>query len=143
MKAVAIKSLDRFLTAQNGKYEIALSEIRAGKKTSHWMWFIFPQAKGLGKSDMAKYYGIENLDEAKLYLADEILRKGLLEISEALLTITHNDPAIIMGYPDNLKLQSSMTLFSLADPSCRVFQAILDKFYNGEQDAATRKLVIG
>ena len=135
------KSLSRFLDAQKDTYETALSEIRAGRKASHWMWFIFPQIKGLGFSHMAEFYGIENLDEAKAYLAHEILRKRLLEICEALLAIGHDDPAEVMGYPDDLKLKSSMTLFSLADPDCPIFQAVLDKYYHGEQDAATCKLV--
>ena len=137
------KSLVRFLDAQKGVYEKALNEIRKGRKTSHWIWFIFPQIKGLGTSPMAEYYGIENLDEAKAYLSNDILRERLLEISEVLLNLKENDPAVIFGYPDNLKLKSSMTLFALADPNCHIFQSALDKFYDGKQDTATLKIVLG
>ena len=136
------KSLCRFLEAQENVYEKALNEIRAGRKSSHWMWFIFPQIKGLGKSHLAEYYGIESLDEAKAYLSNDILRKRLLEISEALLNLENNDPEVILGFPDNLKLKSSMTLFALAEPSYNIFQAVLDKFFDGKQDAATRKIIL-
>ncbi|MCL1994316.1 MAG: DUF1810 domain-containing protein [Spirochaetes bacterium] len=134
------KSLDRFLKAQTRAYETALKEIRAGRKSTHWMWYIFPQIKGLGTSADAEYYGIENMDEAKAYLADNILRERLLEISEALLKLESNDPIAILGSPDNLKLKSSMTLFALADPSCSTFQAVLDKFFNGERCQKTEKI---
>ena len=137
-----VKSLSRFLDAQKNVYEKALGEIRMGSKSSHWMWFIFPQIKGLGKSDIAEYYSIENLDEAKAYLSNDILRERLLEISEALLNLESNDPTVILGFPDDLKLKSSMTLFALADPSYHIFQAVLDKFYDGKQDTATRKIVL-
>jgi len=137
------KSLGRFLDAQKGVYEKALNEIRKGRKTSHWMWFIFPQIKGLGRSDIAEYYGIESLDEAKAYLSNDILSERLLEICEVLLNLEENDPAVIFGYPDNLKLKSSMTLFALADPNCPIFQAVLDKLYDGKQDTETRKIVLG
>ena len=141
MEKNEVNSLRRFLDAQENVYKKALSEIRAGRKSSHWMWFIFPQIKGLGKSQIADYYGIENLDEAKAYLSNNILRERLLEISEALLNLKNNDPAVIFGFPDNLKLKSSMTLFALADPSHNIFQAVLYKFYDGKQDTATRKIL--
>jgi uncharacterized protein (DUF1810 family) len=105
------------------------------------MWFIFPQMKGLGMSPMAQRYGIDSLGEAKAYLANDFLRKRLLEICEALLATRHNDPTAILGYPDDLKLKSSMTLFALADPDCHTFSAVLEKFYDGEQDAATLKII--
>ena len=134
-------SLNRFLDAQKNEYEIALNEIRSGKKLSHWMWFIFPQIKGLGKSEIAEYYGIKDLNEAKAYLANDVLRKRLFEITETFLNLEKTDPAIILGFPDNLKLKSSMTLFALADPSSNVFQAILDKFYDGNLDTVTIEIL--
>ena len=129
--------LSRFHKAQQGSYETALAEIRSGRKRSHWIWYIFPQIQGLGFSSTAQYYAIENLEEAKAYLADPVLRERLLEISNALLALDSCDPLEVMGYPDDLKLRSSMTLFSLAEPECTVFRDVLDKFYNGQEDSRT------
>ncbi len=129
--------LSRFHKAQQSSYETALAEIRSGRKRSHWIWYIFPQIQGLGFSSTAQYYAIENLDEAKAYLADPVLRERLLEISNALLKLDSCDPSEVMGYPDDLKLRSSMTLFSLAEPECTVFRDVLDKFYDGQEDSRT------
>ena len=129
--------LSRFHKAQQGSYETALAEIRSGRKRSHWIWYIFPQIQGLGFSSTAQYYAIENLEEAKAYLADPVLRERLLEISNALLALDSCDPSEVMGYPDDLKLRSSMTLFSLAEPGCTVFRDVLDKFYDGQEDSRT------
>ena len=129
--------LSRFHKAQQGSYETALAEIRSGRKRSHWIWYIFPQIQGLGFSSTAQYYAIENLEEAKAYLADPVLRERLLAISYALLALDSCDPSEVMGYPDDLKLRSSMTLFSLAEPECTVFRDVLDKFYNGQEDSRT------
>ncbi|MBQ3374383.1 MAG: DUF1810 domain-containing protein [Oscillospiraceae bacterium] len=129
--------LSRFHKAQKGTYETALAEIRAGRKRSHWIWYIFPQIQGLGYSSTAQYYAIEDLNEAKAYLADPVLRERLLEISNALLALDSCDPSEVMGYPDDLKLRSSMTLFSLADPECTVFRDVLEKFYDGREDSRT------
>lgn len=129
--------LSRFHKAQQGSYETALAEIRSGRKCSHWIWYIFPQIQGLGFSSTAQYYAIENLEEAKAYLADPVLRERLLEISNALLALDSCDPSEVMGYPDDLKLRSSMTLFSLAEPGCTVFRDVLDKFYDGQEDSRT------
>ena len=129
--------LSRFHKAQQGSYETALAEIRSGRKRSHWIWYIFPQIQGLGFSSTAQYYAIENLEEAKAYLADPVLRERLLEISNALLALDSCDPSEVMGYPDDLKLRSSMTLFSLAEPECTVFRDVLDKFYGGQEDERT------
>ena len=129
--------LSRFHKAQQGSYETALAEIRSGRKRSHWIWYIFPQIQGLGFSSTAQYYAIENLEEAKAYLADPVLRERLLEISNALLALDSCDPSEVMGYPDDLKLRSTMTLFSLAEPECTVFRDVLDKFYNGQEDSRT------
>ena len=114
-----------------------MAEIRSGRKCSHWIWYIFPQIQGLGFSSTAQYYAIENLEEAKAYLADPVLRERLLEISNALLALDSCDPSEVMGYPDDLKLRSSMTLFSLAEPECTVFRNVLDKFYGGREDERT------
>jgi uncharacterized protein (DUF1810 family) len=133
--------LKRFLDAQEWDYETALKEIRSGHKQSHWIWYIFPQLKELGRSGTAKRYGIEDLAEAKAYLAEPTLRARLIEISEALLSLPENDPRKVMGYPDDLKLCSSMTLFAAADPECPVFQQVLDKFYGGKPDPLTLELL--
>ena len=130
-------NLSRFHKAQQSSYKTALAEIRSGRKRSHWIWYIFPQIQGLGFSSTAQYYAIENLDEAKAYLADPVLRERLLEISNALLALDSCDPSEVMGYPDDLKLRSSMTLFSLAEPGCTVFRDVLDKFYDGQEDSRT------
>ena len=128
----------KFLDAQKDSYERALAEIKNGRKSSHWIWYIFPQLKIFGRSKTAVYYGIENLDEAKEYLKDEILRSRLLEISQALLELESNDSVKVMNSRiDSVKLQSSMTLFHLADPTCEVFKKVLDKFFAGEFDINT------
>lgn len=129
--------LERFLTAQQNYYKIALQEIQAGQKKSHWMWFIFPQIAGLGYSGTAQYYAIKDLNEAREYMEDTILGRNLIEISQTLLDLDSNDAAEVMGWPDNLKLKSSMTLFALAAPECKVFQQVLDKFFGGEKDQKT------
>lgn len=133
--------IKKFLDAQKYDYRQALQEIRRGQKQSHWIWYIFPQLKSLGRSETAKYYGINDLEEARAYLAEPTLRSRLIEISEALLGLSENDPRRVMGYPDDLKLRSSMTLFAAADPDCPVFQQVLDKYFNGEPDPLTLKLL--
>ena len=132
--------LSRFHAAQARDYDAALREIRAGRKRSHWIWYIFPQIQGLGYSSTAQYYALQDLGEARAYLADPVLRQRLLEISGALLDLDSSDPRAVMGYPDDLKLRSSMTLFALADPDCPVFPAVLQKFYRGEWDERTLAL---
>lgn len=133
--------LNRFLEAQSQDYATALSEIRAGCKLSHWMWYIFPQAKGLGLTSVSQYYGIDGIGEAKAYLSNETLRQNLIEISEALLSLESSDAREILGTPDDLKLRSSMTLFLEADPGCVIFQKVLDKFFHGEKDEKTLLLL--
>lgn len=135
------QNLERFLSAQQNCYEDALKEIQQGRKRSHWMWFIFPQIIGLGHSPIARYYSIKDLQEAKAFLEDEILGKNLIRISKALLDIESNDAEEVMGWPDNMKLKSSMTLFLMADPQCSVFQKVLDKFFDGEKDFQTIKIL--
>ena len=130
--------LSRFLNAQARDYEQALSEIRAGRKRSHWIWYIFPQLDGLGYSGTARYYAIKDRAEAEAYMEDPVLSGRLIEISKALLELDSDDPTEVMGYPDDLKLKSSMTLFSMVsdDP---VFQKVLDKFFGGEECSFTRE----
>ncbi len=135
------EGLDRFLTAQQDSYKTALREIQGGQKVSHWMWYIFPQIAGLGYSQMAQYYAIRDIEEAKEYLKNDILRRRLLEISQALLETESDDAAYVMGRPDDLKLKSSMTLFLLAEPECQVFQKVLDKFFQGEKDGKTEEIL--
>lgn len=136
-----MSDLSRFVTAQQRSYSTALSEIRSGRKYSHWMWYIFPQIAGLGFSSTAQFYAISSLQEAKDFLADPYLGSNLLEISNALLANPSDDPRYVMGYPDDLKLCSCMTLFREAGPQHEVFQQVLDKFYNGYPDERTLALL--
>lgn len=133
--------LERFVRAQAKSYEQALSEVRAGRKCSHWMWYIFPQIAGLGMSSTAQYYAIQDLTEAEEYLAHPILGPRLREISGALLTLDTDDAYAVFGWPDELKLRSSMTLFSCAAVDEPVFQQVLDKFYHGAPDENTLRLL--
>lgn len=133
--------LKRFLDAQKRDYVIALAEIKAGQKRSHWMWYIFPQVAGLGYSEMAQYYAIKNRDEAIAYLGHPVLGKRLVEISKALLNIKEHNATRIMGSPDDLKLRSSMTLFALVPDTDPVFGAVLKKLFDGEKDPATLQLL--
>lgn len=136
-----INSLDRFLEAQERMYEIALKEIRNGEKESHWMWYIFPQLRGLGKSQMAYAYGINGLEEAKAYLAHPVLSARLIEISEALLEHKGKDIEDILGDIDAMKLRSSMTLFALISEGGSIYHNVLDCFYNGKTDSYTIELI--
>lgn len=133
-------SLERFLSAQEHDYEIALSEMRNGRKQSHWMWYIFPQIQGLGYSSMAQFYAIKDREEAVAYLNHPVLGKRLVEISEVLLNLRENDAKKVMGYPDDLKLKSSMTLFYVVSGRA-VFKQVLDKYYFGELDEKTVSLL--
>ena len=133
--------IERFLKAQEHDYNVALSEIKNGRKESHWIWYIFPQLKGLGYSENAEYYGIDGIPEAKAYLQNDILRERLIEISSALLELPNEDPIEIFGYTDAKKVMSCMTLFSEADPFEEVFQEVLDKFYLGVRDNFTLSML--
>ena len=124
--------LQRFIEAQNDSYVQALKEIRNGRKLTHWIWYIFPQIKGLGFSYNSEYYGITSLQEARDYLKNELLRKRLFEITESLLMHKGKDIESIMGDIDALKLKSSMTLFDAVQPGS-VFGEVLDEFYGGER----------
>ena len=130
-------TLNRFLSAQENIYQQVLKELRNGKKTTHWMWFIFPQIEGLGHSSTAKYYSIKTIEEAKEYITHPILGKRLLECASALLNIYNRSADEIFGYPDNLKLKSSMTLFNFISPKHKEFSDVLKKYFAGEQDEKT------
>lgn len=136
------QDLERFLVAQAHVYPYALSEIKNGHKRSHWIWFIFPQIQGLGYSVKAQYYAIKNIEEAKAYMTHPILSKRLIEISNALLAVPTNDVREVMGYPDDLKIKSCMTLFSIVSVN-PIFQQVLNKFFNGEKDEQTILIING
>ena len=133
--------LDRFLDAQRGEYATALAEVRRGRKTSHWMWYIFPQIAGLGQSSTARYYSIRDLEEAREYYAHPVLGQRLREISGVLLELRDSDPVAVFGGIDSMKLKSSMTLFAVAAPDDPLFRQVLDKYYGGEQDALTLRIL--
>lgn len=135
--------LKRFLEAQICDYDRALQEIKNGYKQTHWMWYIFPQLKELGRSTTAKYYGIADIEEARQYLAHPVLGTRLKEISAVLLTLDTNDPYSVMGGIDGLKLCSSMTLFAEIEGLDSVFGKVIQKFYNGCLDAKTIELLHG
>lgn len=136
------KDLSRFLIAQETDYRTALYEIKSGRKRSHWMWYIFPQLKGLGSSDTARQFAIEDMNEAKAYLSHPVLGIRLREICHELLKIDHSDPYLIFGSPDDLKLKSCATLFLLAVESNEsVFRKIIDKFFKGDLDSKTQDLL--
>jgi uncharacterized protein (DUF1810 family) len=131
--------LQRFIAAQDaaGTYERALSELRAGRKRSHWIWFVFPQIAGLGHSDNARTYAISSLAEAKAYVSDRVLGRRLLECTRALLAIEGRGAPEILGETDAVKLRSSMTLFAVAAPDEPLFARVLDRYFDGATDAAT------
>lgn len=135
------KELLRFLDAQNKLYLSALSEIKKGKKESPWMWFIFPQIKGLGSCDTSKFYEIKNVDEAIAFLEHPILGKHLLEITAELINTDEKTAEEIFGNPDNEKLQSCMTLFATIQNSEPIFEQVLDKYFEGSTDFHTLQLL--
>ncbi|TQS71819.1 DUF1810 domain-containing protein [Rhodobacteraceae bacterium] len=134
--------LDRFLTAQARSFDTALAELRAGCKRTHWMWWIFPQLRGLGRSDVAQFYAIEDLAEAKAYLAEPVLRDRLEAAANALLCNTDLSADTILGSTDALKLRSSATLFTIASNGKMPSQPlILQKFFLGQDCAYTRNII--
>lgn len=135
--------LRRFVDAQNatGTYELAIRELRSGRKTSHWMWFVFPQIAGLGSSAMAQRYAISGLDEARAYLDHALLGPRLRECVKALLELPGTNAVTVFGPIDAMKLRSSMTLFHLAAPDDPGFRSVLDRYFDGEDDPETRRLV--
>ena len=134
-------NLARFVEAQEGVYERALSEIRAGQKHSHWMWFIFPQYDGLGFSEISKRYAIKSLAEAEAYLRHPVLGPRLLECAEAALSVEGRSANEIFGSPDDLKLRSCATLFARVSPPGSVFERVLDRYFDGEPDEKTLQLL--
>ena len=130
-------SLERFVLAQRDSYPVALQEVKNGMKTSHWMWYIFPQISGLGHSSLSTYYAISDLDEARAYLSDIVLGNRLKEISNELLKLETNEPVLVFGKIDSLKLNSSMTLFDYVSDGEDIFQKVIDKFYDGRKDELT------
>ena len=129
--------LQRFIKEQQRTYSTAYVELSQGRKRSHWMWWIFPQVVGLGMTATSHKYSIKSMDEAKAFLGHPYLGKNIREISNVLLGLDANDASRVMGYPDDLKLRSSMTLFAEAAPDEKVFQKVLDKFYDGKKDERT------
>lgn len=133
--------LSRFTCAQQSHYQQALSEIRTGRKHTHWMWFIFPQLQGLGYSATSQYYAIRSLDEARAFLQDPYLGGNLREICQALLDLSSHDPLEVFGRPDDRKLCSSMTLFACADPQCELFEQVIAKYFGGRKDGRTLRML--
>ena len=135
--------LGRFVDAQEGAYDGALAELRAGRKSGHWIWFVFPQITGLGSSPTSRRYAIASLDEARAYVVDPVLGARLRECAATMLAHTGESADTILGGIDALKLRSSMTLFMRAAPEEPVFAQVLDAFYGGEPDAATDRILSG
>jgi uncharacterized protein (DUF1810 family) len=146
LEVAKLRSFDlgRFIKAQNDKYEgydSALSEIRQGRKQGHWIWYVFPQLKNLGRSSTAQFYGINGIAEAQVYLDEPVLRERLLEISQTLFEIEETNPVKVLGHTDSMKVKSSMTLFTAADPTIEIFRKVLEKFYQGKLDALTTDIL--
>lgn len=133
--------LQRYVSAHQHDYDAALKEIRNGRKETHWMWYIFPQIRGLGRSSTSQYYAIDSLEEAAAFLSDPYLGGHLYEICEALLQLETNRAREVFGRPDDLKLRSSMTLFVCVAGPDSVFSKVLDKFFCGRQDVRTRRIL--
>ncbi len=136
-----ILNLQRFIDAQKECYERALEEIKSGRKQSHWMWYIFPQVKGLGKSFMAEKYAIKNKDEAVEYFKNPILKQHLLEITNEFLKLENLSAYNILGTPDDLKMKSSMTLFDAIQDETNVFNEVLTKYFQKKRCETTLRLL--
>ena len=137
------KDLSRFIEAQRHSYQQALTELREGRKETHWMWFIFPQLAGLGHSSTARYYALASLDEARAYLADPLLGARLKECTEAVLRLSGRSAIDIFGGIDAMKFRSSLTLFSMASDSDSLFREALERYFEGEMDGMTVQLLDG
>ena len=133
--------LERFVAAQDGVIDRVRAELRQGRKTSHWMWFVFPQIAGLGSSPTARAYALSGLDEARAYLAHPVLGPRLQECAELVAAVQGRTAAEIFGYPDDLKLRSSMTLFARAADGTSVFAEVLERYFDGEPDPRTVDLL--
>lgn len=134
-------NLQRFIDAQETDYQTALSEVKNGRKQSHWMWYIFPQIQGLGFSETSRSYAIKDLNEAETFSKHPVLGSRLITICNELLTLSGNNATRIFGTPDDMKLKSSMTLFSALHNADPVFQMVLDKFFNGAKDNKTLQVI--
>lgn len=133
--------LSRYIDAQRTEYESALSELRNGKKWGHWMWFIFPQVRGLGNSEASQYYGVANIDEAKEYLNHPVLGRRLIDCTNAVMALSKSTIDQIFGAPDNLKFISSMSLFSCVPGAPNVFQSALERLNKGNRDRLTVEIL--
>ena len=133
--------ISRFVEKHKDSYQTALQEIKNGRKISHWMWYIFPQIHGLGRSYTAQLYSIQSLEVAKAFLEDDYLGKNLVEISEVLLTLNTNNATEVFGFPDDMKLKSCMTLFAVVAGEDSVFKKVLDKYFGGQKDKLTIEIL--
>ena len=133
--------LQRFIEAQQRSYDGALAEIRSGRKRSHWMWYVFPQIDGLGRSSTAQYFSIKSIAEAEAYLCHPILGARLRSCAEAVLAVEGRSAHDIFGFPDELKLRSCMTLFAQISPDGSVFERVLDKYFYGQRDEETLRIL--
>ena len=136
-----IYNLERFVTAQNDSYESAIIELSRGKKTGHWMWYIFPQIIGLGSSDITKLYSIKSIEEARAFLDHPVLGQRLFKSCEILLKLEDVSISDVMGFPDDLKLKSSMTLFAYISPLNSIFRRVLNEFFEGNLDEASIEIM--
>lgn len=136
-------NLNRFTKAQEDIYDRVMAELAGGRKRSHWMWFIFPQIEGLGHSSVSRRYAIKSIEEAREYLKHPLLGARLSDCAEAVLGIEGRSASEIFGFPDDLKLRSSMTLFATISEHGSAFALVLDKFFNGDRDERTLQLLRG
>ena len=134
-------NLTRFIEAQVDSYEPAMLELSQGKKSGHWMWYIFPQIDGLGSTDMTKLYSIKSIEEAKAYLKHPVLGERLIESCKILLTLEDHLISEVMGFPDDLKLKSSMTLFEYASSQNSIFSKVLNIYYEDERDKVSLEII--
>lgn len=134
-------TLDRFVEAQSRDYEIALEEIRSGRKRSHWMWYVFPQIAGLGNSEKSRRYAIRDVEEAAAYLAHPLLGARLVEITTALLALDGRSAREIFGTPDDMKLRSCCTLFAQVSPQDSVFAKVIARYFSGGPDPSTLAII--
>ena len=132
-----MEMLERFRPMHAQSFDTALAEIRRGYKQSHWMWYIFPQLKGLGRSSTAQYYGLDSLEEARWFAADPVLGGNLRTITQALLDQPRRNAHAVFGGTDAMKLRSCMTLFELADPDCALYAQVIEEFFGGSRDRKT------
>lgn len=136
-----MSDVSRYLRAQERTHAAALRELKSGYKSSHWSWWEIPQIIGLGMTSTSREYAIKDINEAKEYMANETLRTHFLELCDALLSLDTNDAEYVMGYPDDLKLRSCVTLFRAADPECGTFQGVLDKYFSSRPDEKTLRIL--